>query len=154
MPLASGVVWCAVCFGFGPCPGQFQRGWAWIGSWGAPANFIKNLCVNIPLASTKKNVSKSCYKKFDQKSKTNFFLDSPRARFDFPNPFPHTHTHSPRLGAGRRAFACSSSCSNRLLSPSLVRAQQRILTAFFLDHYEHGARSASPERPPDNRRRT
>jgi hypothetical protein len=53
-----------------------------------------------------------CYTLYDTKrpiKKTR----PPRARFDFPNPF--SHIHSPRLGAGRRASACSSSCSNLLL---------------------------------------
>ena len=31
--------------------------------------------------------------------------------------------HSPRLGAGRRAFACSSLSPNRLLSPSLKHVE-------------------------------
>jgi hypothetical protein len=54
------------------------------------------------------------------------FICSPRARFDFPNAFPHMY--SPRLGKGRRAFACSSSCSNRLLPLPAVQEHQRLLT--------------------------
>jgi hypothetical protein len=74
-----------------------------------------------------------------------FYFYSPRARFDFPNPFPHIH--SPRLGAGRRAFACSSSCFNRLLSPLPCASAQRLLTAFFLDHYELWRVSLARETP-------
>jgi hypothetical protein len=59
-----------------------------------------------------------------------FFEVPPRARFDFPSPFPHIH--SPRLGVGRRAFACSSLSPNRLLSPPLCKRPNGFLTAFSL----------------------
>jgi hypothetical protein len=44
--------------------------------------------------------------------------NAPRARFDFPLEKPHRHC--PPLGGGRRAFACSSSCSSRLFSPPMA----------------------------------